>query len=82
MERRVALGIPNDMAMIRASSFSMGCSWLESGKKSFELNVGPELPNLSKQQLYRFHTVTVESRDVRMSLTMKVVLSEKECVSV
>ncbi len=35
---------------------------------------------MSKQWLYRFRTVTVESWNVKMSLTWIIALSEKECV--
>ncbi len=42
MERRVALGIPRDMAMMRASSFSMG-ALVKEIEKSFELIVRPDV---------------------------------------
>ncbi len=42
MERRVALGIPKEMAMMQASSFSMG-ALIRELEESFELIVRPNV---------------------------------------
>ncbi len=65
-----------------SGAMQTSCRVMKGVEHLYRCYVTPESPNKSKQRLYCVCTVTVESRDVRRSLTKSLALSENECVSV